>query len=622
MKKPDLLIFGIDGASPAYIKQAVSEGRLPNFKRLMEKGVFLEDCMTAFPSITPTCWSAICTGAPASVNGALCHEVHKPGTHPEQLYTPYSSDLIRAERFWEAAAKIGKTALLFDVPCSGPAKCGGILQIRGGVSISADLSPEKAYTSGIPQQVFRNDGEMVVVDTLKALAGGAWNSVFGKNKFVCLDENTFVFHPIYTSSNYNPKEVESHIWVIIREKDGIRVGVDEKSAHTAPLLRLGQWTDVITRQLMTEDGERIPFHFRARLDAYDTETGIFTVFVTGAENPLKEITPLSLARELAEIPEVTRSIDHASIYNPPYAADKYIEGEGFEIQWNQQVLKHCLNKYQPDIVFDYDGSIDSLNHRYRCAYEGYENVWFKCEGEKEIAEKAYRLGYDLMDAHLGWLLEHAADENTTVMVVSDHGAVGYNERVRPWDIMVAEGLVVYKEGVDPLTANGNGVDWTKTKVYPVGSCYVNVNLKGREPTGIVDPADYDKTVAEIITALQKHERSRDGSTIALAFAVEKRSAGFVGVGGENCGDVVYGITGSRMGGFIGGVHSQQIPSARSDKGDIRSLCIFSGPGIQKNVTLSRPANLTDLAPTLCYAVDYPQPKDATGGVIFQIFENK
>lgn len=622
MKKPAILIFGIDGASPAYIKQAVSQGRLPNFKRLMENGAFLEDCMSAFPSITPTCWSAICTGAPASVNGALCHEVHKTGDHPEQLYTPYSSELVQAERFWETAAKAGKTSLLFDVPCSGPAKCDGVLQIQGGVSVSADLSPGKGYASGIPQQVFRNDGEVLIVDTLKDLAGGAWNAVFGQNKFVCLDENTFVFHPIYASSNYNPNEVESHIWVIIREAEGVRIGVDEASARTAPLLRLEQWTDVITRRLMTEDAETVPFHFRARLDAYDTETGIFTVFVTGAENLLKEITPLSLAREIGGLKGTTRNIDHTSIYNPPYTPDKYIEGERFCVQWHQLVLKHCLNKYQPDIVFDYDGSIDSLNHRYRCAYEGYENVWFECESEKEIAEKAYRLGYDLMDAHLGWLLEHAADENTTVMVVSDHGAVGYNERVRPWDIMAAEGLVVYKESVDPLTANGNGVDWTKTKVYPVGSCYVNVNLKGREPTGIVDPADYDKTVAEIITALQKHERSKDGSTIALAFAVEKRSAGFVGVGGENCGDVVYGITGSRMGGFIGGVHSQQIPSARSDKGDIRSLCIFSGPAIKKGLTLTRPADLTDLAPTLCYAVDYPQPKDATGGIIFQIFENK
>ena len=108
--------------------------------------------------------------------------------------------------------------------------------------------------------------------------------------------------------------------------------------------------------------------------------------------------------------------------------------------------------------------------------------------------------------------------------------------------------------------------------------------------------------------------------MSLAFAVEKDQAGFIGHGGKNCGDVVYGLAGCTMGGAIGGVHSQQIPSARSKTGDIRSLCLFSGPNIRKNVSLSRPADLTDLAPTLCYAMGYPQPKDATGGIIFQIFE--
>ena len=157
MKKPELFILGVDGGCPGYVKTAIAEGRLPNFKRLIDRGTFLEDCMPAFPSITPTCWSAISTGAPASINGALCHEVHKFGTHPEQLYTPYSSELIRAERFWEAAAKVGKTSLLIEVPSSGPAKCDGILQVMGGVSMSPRLSD--AYSSGIPKQFFRNDGK-------------------------------------------------------------------------------------------------------------------------------------------------------------------------------------------------------------------------------------------------------------------------------------------------------------------------------------------------------------------------------------------------------------------------------------------------------------------------------
>jgi arylsulfatase A-like enzyme len=232
-----------------------------------------------------------------------------------------------------------------------------------------------------------------------------------------------------------------------------------------------------------------------------------------------------------------------------------------------------------------------------------------------------RKNYDLVDEHLGWLLDHATDENTTILLVSDHGSVGSNEKVNPWDIMERAGLMSYLDHSESRMFLKSHVDWENSRVYPVGSCYINVNLKGREPCGIVDPEDYDKTVTEIITALQQYGRTEDGSTVSLAFAVEKEQAGFIGHGGENCGDVVYGLAGGTMGGVIGGVHSQQIPSARSKTGDIRSLCLFSGPNIRHGISLSRPADLTDLAPTLCYALEYPQPRDATGGVIFQVFED-
>ncbi|MBR2354653.1 MAG: alkaline phosphatase family protein [Clostridia bacterium] len=616
MKKPELFVFGLDGACPSYIKEAVREGRLPNFKRLMDCGVFLEDCMTAFPSITPTCWSAMSTGAPPSVNGALCYVAHETGTHPEEVYTPYSSKHIRAERFWEAAARIGKTALLIDVPCSGPAKCDGILQVRGNVSTTPDCAPEDSYASGIPQQFFRNDGASVVVNSEKKFAGGEWDDRFGQSDFLSLDENTFVFRPVFSSPKYNPNEVESHIWVVVREKDGVRVGIDEASARTAPLLRTGEWSEVITRRLMTEDGERIPFQFRARLDEFDEKSGIFTVFITGAENFLREITPRTLAKELAEIKE-TFCTDYSSIPKRPCSTDKYFDGERFAVSWNQQVVAHCLDRYEPDIVFDYYGNIDTVNHRFRSAYEG---VRIRYEGEHECAVDAMRKNYDLVDEHLGWLLDHATDEHTTILLVSDHGSVGDNERVNPWEIMEKAGLMSYLDESETRMFRQSRVDWTKSRVYPVGSCYINVNLKGREPCGIVAPEDYDATVTEIITALQKYGRTADGSTVSLAFAVEKDQAGFIGHGGKNCGDVVYGLAGCTMGGAIGGVHSQQIPSARSKTGDIRSLCLFSGPNIRKNVSLSRPADLTDLAPTLCYAMGYPQPKDATGGIIFQIFE--
>lgn len=283
------------------------------------------------------------------------------------------------------------------------------------------------------------------------------------------------------------------------------------------------------------------------------------------------------------------------------------------------VLSHSVATHQPEIVFDYYGNIDTVNHRFRSAYE---NVRINYEGEYECAVDAMQKIYELVDEHLRWLLDNLVDEHTTVVLVSDHGSVGRNEHFNAWTVLEKVGLMVCGENEFKLPWLNPNIDWGRTRAYPVGSCYINVNLKGREPCGIVAEEDYDQTVTEIIRALQTYGYSEDGTVPSLAFAVEREQAGFIGHGGENCGDVVFGLVGSRVGGFIGGVHSQQIPSARSKTGDIRALWMISGPRFKEGELLTRPTDLTDIAPTFCYALSYPQPKDATGGVVFQALKEQ
>ena len=50
--------------------------------------------------------------------------------------------------------------------------------------------------------------------------------------------------------------------------------------------------------------------------------------------------------------------------------------------------------------------------------------------------------------------------------------------------------------------------------------------------------------------------------------------------------------------------------------------MICGPKFKENAIIERPCDLTDLAPTLCYALGYPQPKDATGGVMFTAYKEE
>lgn len=616
MKKPNLIIFGIDGACPDYIIKAVTEGKLPGFKRLLERGIFFEDCMPVFPSITPTCWSAISCGAVPSVTGALCHQVHVDGTHPTSYITPYNSKNIKAERFWETAAKKGLRSLIIDVPCSGPKKHDNVLQVMGS-TYTPDRCPSESYKSGIPQQVFSNKiDERFTLDVRKNQAGASFEAIEG-NGFSKNGGAIYTFAPSYSDKRYDPKEVEHHEWTVVVEEDGVRFGVNLANAREQRVLGIGEWTEVIERRLMTSDGFAVPFTFRARLDSFDKESGEFSVFLTGAKNFYKEISPSSLAKEISEIKE-TFAIDYSAIQPRECDLDKFFESERFSYDWTEAVVSHCIEKYEPEIIFEYQERIDALNHRFRSAFEG---VCQKYDGEKEIAEEAMARGYKQADEHLSWLLDNAVGENTTIAVLSDHGSIGQSECFNPWQILEAEGLLSVRKPTDLINWKSD-IDWAKTKAYPVGSCYINVNLKGREPCGSVDEEKYDEVVFEIIKALQKHGCKNEEGKSALAFATEGAQAGFIGHGGTNCGDVVYGLSGSHTGGYIGGVHSHQIPSARTKTGDIRALCIISGPKFKSGEHLSRPTDLTDIAPTLCYALGLDQPKDATGGVIFGAFGDK
>src|SRR4051794_41939450 len=47
---------------PAMLERAIATGRAPTLQLLMERGQFVDDCVAAFPSVTPVCAATIATG--------------------------------------------------------------------------------------------------------------------------------------------------------------------------------------------------------------------------------------------------------------------------------------------------------------------------------------------------------------------------------------------------------------------------------------------------------------------------------------------------------------------------------------------------------------------------------
>ncbi len=146
-------------------------------------------------------------------------------------------------------------------------------------------------------------------------------------------------------------------------------------------------------------------------------------------------------------------------------------------------------------------------------------------------EHAIRDYYIHLDTLIGELLSVVDREKTAVMLVSDHGAKCMVGGLCFNDWLIREGYMTMKQpATKPTKFAFDNVDWTKTKVWGEGGYYGRcfINVKGREPQGIVPQAEYESLRDELIRkleALPDHEGQPMGTRVYKPQAVYKKVNG-------------------------------------------------------------------------------------------------
>jgi len=126
--------------------------------------------------------------------------------------------------------------------------------------------------------------------------------------------------------------------------------------------------------------------------------------------------------------------------------------------------------------------------------------------------------YAYVDQEIGNLLE-LLDDDTNVLVVSDHGAQRLEGGFCVNEWLRREGLLVLKEPVaKPTPFSPSLVDWERTRVWSEGGYYARVffNVEGREPQGIVPESEYDDLIQDMTArfhALRDDRGERMGSLV-------------------------------------------------------------------------------------------------------------
>jgi predicted AlkP superfamily phosphohydrolase/phosphomutase len=101
--------------------------------------------------------------------------------------------------------------------------------------------------------------------------------------------------------------------------------------------------------------------------------------------------------------------------------------------------------------------------------------------------------YSMVDGRIGRLLEVFGDDCITFLL-SDHGSKGMVGAFCVNEWLAKEGYLVLKQRPSSIVELEKAdVDWTKTKAWGWGGYYARIffNVKGREPTGIIEPSSLD-----------------------------------------------------------------------------------------------------------------------------------
>jgi predicted AlkP superfamily phosphohydrolase/phosphomutase len=244
--------------------------------------------------------------------------------------------------------------------------------------------------------------------------------------------------------------------------------------------------------------------------------------------------------------------------------------------------------------------------------------------------------YAAADHLVSSMLQHVT-KDTLFAIVSDHGHLPGVQEFLINNILIDNGFTTLKTqrnekgGVETLRE----VDWSKTKAFAQygWAIQIYVNLKGRDPQGIIEPGkEYEKVRDKIIRLLYDTVDPKNGKHPVI-LALRREQADPLLHCGPNAGDVIYVLDPEyEASGTIrvpskhyekphfASIHSTVLPNATLGMGTIEAMYIFKGPGVRKGWKRPKPIRLIDFAPTVSYAMSIPAPAQADGTAIYDIFE--
>jgi len=669
-----MFVIGLDGMDPRLTEKYIDMGLMPNTKKIMEQGAQREDLVMlgGQPTVTPPMWTTLATGAYANVHG-ITSFYRTSKQNIDMFEYNIDSRNCKAEQLWNVFAEAGKKTLVFHWPGSAwppssdsenlyvvdgtaPGSVNmGLAQVDGDIILGASETAKEVkflakYATDSVAPCFLDD---VKLDNDESVSSGVEDATKPKDGaftgLYIMDETMgfsvgdagvnlpldAVQSPIKDASGWDnaPEGAKEFVMLfsggmvrrpalILKNEDGVydRVAMykNKKSAEPIVTLTVGKMvagvidevykndqTIVANRNLkileLAEDGSRVRIYASAAMN----------IAVDDAFSPKR----------------LHKAITDNCGYPPPTTM---LYGQNPELyyamldcwyevaRWYAESIRYMIDTEGVEVIFSHYHAIDIVFHTFvrHLKDRGHDKL-----PEAEYEEWAKAL-YVLTDEYIGYFVD-LLDKDWTLFIVSDHAQVCPEYKPPMLGDMNGVNIVLLEElGYTVMKKDENGnrlkeIDWEKTTAVAPQGNNIYLNLKGRDPYGIVDPADKYELEEKIISDLYSYRHPDSGNRV-VAIALHNKDAVLLGYGGPECGDICYWIAEGYNYDHCDGL------STAYGAGDtsLSPIFIAAGKGLKKGFTTDRVIRQVDLAPTMAVLGGVRMPAQCEGAPVYQILEDE
>ena len=675
-KAEKILVLGVDGLDPRLAKHCLNKGLMPNLQRLIDLGACREDLVMlgGLPTVTPPMWTTLATGAYAGTHGITAFYNQHPEDLARRIYA-LDSRMCKAEQLWNVFAESGKKTLVWHWPGSSwpPTSDNSNLsvvdgtqpiQVNMGVALIdwekiciADAKNDKVVFK--PHTSTGNDGAGCIITNLEDVIekeektettdgrNSAIKNIMGNSgsSTIIMDENDT---EIVTLGQVKLDEIDSPIseprnWanapqgakefayltseglirrpclIVPNEKgiyDKVYIYKSKKDMEPIAILNAEDKFTVVYDEIIAKEEQKKSYRTMRIMNIAEDGSYVKLWMSMAFDSENASVWhPKSLLNEITANVGPIAQVSLATGKNPEYAQKLLIEGWDRYCQWQADCLNYFMNDY--DVIFSHLHNVDAIGHQ--IWHFANEKQSFRWDTDAKMYQEYLERIYMQTDEYIGRFLPYL-DKGWTIILTSDHGLISEENHPPGLGEGGVNATVMRELGYTVLKKDENGndlreIDWSKTKAIASRGCHINLNIKGRNPEGIVDPADQYELERQIITDLYNYKDPHTGQRV-VALAVRNKDAVVFGMNGPECGDIVYFmdegyniIHMDSLATFEGHYHTSVSP-----------IFVAAGNGIKAGFKTDRVIRQVDVAPTVAVLGGVRIPEQCEGAPVYQILK--